>query len=140
VARLFATISRVAEARVRQIGRRAGLRAALIASCVLAALLCLGFLLAAVTAALADRYGLIQALAIMAVAALVLLLLLLAVLALEARGHRRRAAQRAALDRRLYQAAAMSMVPGRAPSRPVLGLGLVVLGSLLVLMRRRGED
>jgi MYXO-CTERM domain-containing protein len=32
------------------------------------------------------------------------------------------------------------MVPGRMPSRPVLGLGLVALGAILVLLRRRGDD
>jgi uncharacterized membrane protein YhaH (DUF805 family) len=140
VARLFATVTRIAEARIRRIGRRAGLRAALIAGCILAALLCLGFALAAATAALADRFGLIEALGIMATGALVLLLLLLSVLALEARRHRRDAAKRAALDSQLYRAAALSMVPSRAPSRPVFGLALVALGAVLVLARRRGDD
>ena len=83
VARLFATVSRVAEARVRNIGRRAALRAALIGGCVLAALLCLGFALIAATVALADRFGTINALAIMAGGALVVLLILLAALAWE---------------------------------------------------------
>lgn len=140
MARLFATVTRIADARVRRIGRRAGLRAALIAGCVLAALLCLGFVLAGATAALAERFGLIEALAIMAVGALVLLLLLLSVLALEGRRHRRDAAKRAALDRQLYRAAALSMVPSHAPSRPLVGLGLVALGALLILVRRGDRD
>ena len=66
VARLFATVSRVAEARVRNVGRRASRRAALIGGCVLAALLCLAFALIAATVALAERFGTINALAIMA--------------------------------------------------------------------------
>jgi MYXO-CTERM domain-containing protein len=140
MARLFATVSRVAQARLRQLGRRAALRGTLAAGCVLAALLCLGFALAAATAALADRIGLINALAVMATGALLLLLILLAALALEARRHRRRAARLASLDRQMFRAAALSMVPERAPSRPVAGLALVALGAFLVLARRKGED
>ncbi len=137
MARLFATVSRVAQARLRNIGRRAGLRAALFGGCVVAALLCLGFALAAATVALADRVGLINACAIMAGGALLVLLILIGILSLEERRHRRYAERRASLDRQLYQAAALSMIPSRAPSRPVLGLGLVAVGALLVLMRPR---
>ena len=136
VARLFATVTRVAEARIRNLGRRAALRAALIGGCVLAALLCLAFALAAATVALADRFGMINALAIMAGGALLVLLILLAALAWEARRHRRLAAQRAALDRQLAQAAALSLVGGARPSRPMVGLGLVALGALMGLLRR----
>jgi hypothetical protein len=136
VARLLATVSRVAEARIRNIGRRAALRAALFAGCVLAALLCLGFALMAATVALAVRVGTINALAIMAAGALVLLLLLAGALAWEERRHRRLAAQRAALDRELARAAALSLAAGARPSRPVIGLGLVAAGALLVLLRR----
>ena len=75
----------------------------------------------------------------MAGGALVLVLILLAALAMEARRHRRPAVRRAELDRQLYRAAALSIFPYRAPSRPVLGLGLVVLGALLVLVRRRDD-
>lgn len=142
MARLFATVARVAETRVRNIGRRAALRATLVGACVMAALLCLGFALAAGTVALADRVGTIEALAIMAGAALALVLILLLVLRVEARRHRRSAALRASLDRQLYRAAALSAVPSRAPSRPALGIGLVALGAFLVLARRSrdGDD
>ena len=136
VARLFATVSRVAEARVRNIGRRASRRAALIGGCILAALLCLAFALIAATVALAERVGTINALAIMAGGALVVLLLLLAALAWEDRRHRRLAARRAALDRELARAAALSLVGDARPSRPVIGLGLVAIGALMVLLRR----
>lgn len=139
MARLFGTVTRVVETRLRNIGRRAALRAGLIGACVVAALVCIGFALAAATAALAERVGLINALAIMAGAALVLVLIFLAALAIEARRHRRTAVRRAELDRQLFQAAALSMIPSRAPSRPVLGLGLVALGALLVLVRRRDD-
>jgi protein-S-isoprenylcysteine O-methyltransferase Ste14 len=134
--RALSALSRVAEARVRNIGRRAALRAALLGGCVVAALLCLGFVLAAATVALADRYGTINGLAIMAGASVVVLLVLLGVLAWEEKRHRRLALQRAALDRQLAQAAAMSLVGGARPSRSALGLGMVALGALMVLLRR----
>ena len=72
----------------------------------------------------------------MAGGALVVLLILLAALAWEERRHRRLAARRAALDRQLARAAALSLVGGARPSRPMLGLGLVALGALMVLLRR----
>ncbi len=134
--RLFSTVTRVAEARVRHAGRRLGLRAALAGGAVFCALLCIGFALAAATVALALRVGLIEALAIMAGGALVLVLIFVGALAWEARRHRRLAARRAALDRQLFQAAALSAIPTRAPSRPIIGLGLVAIGALLVLFRR----
>jgi MYXO-CTERM domain-containing protein len=139
MARLFATVARVAEARINNLGRRAALRGSLMACAVLAALFCLGFVLMAATVALAERVGLINALWIMAVGALVLALAFLVALRIEARNHRRTAARRAELDRQLFQAAALSMIPTHAPSRPVLGLGLVAVGALLVLMRRRKD-
>ena len=139
MARLFATVSRVAEARIKNAGRRAALRASLVAGMVVAGLVCLGFLMMAATVALAERVGIINALGIMAGAALVVVLIFWIALALEARRYRRTAARRAALDQQLFRAAAMSMIPSSAPSRPVLGLGLVAVGALLVLMRRRGD-
>jgi hypothetical protein len=72
----------------------------------------------------------------MAAAALVLLLALLGALAWEARRHRRLAVRRAALDRELAQAAALSLVGGARPSRGAIGVGLVALGALMVLLRR----
>ena len=138
--RLFATVARVAQARARHVGRRAVTRGALIAACALAALLTLAFALAAATVALSQEVGPIAALAIMAAGSMALLLILLGILALEARRHRRLAVRRADLDRQLMRAAALSMVPDRAPSRPVIGLGLVALGALLVLVRRTGDD
>lgn len=141
MARLFATVSQVAQARLRNFGRRAGQRAALYAGCAVAALVCVGFALAAATSALADRFGMVNACAIMAGGALLVLLILMGILALEGRRHRRLAERRASLDRQLYRAAALSMVPNRMPSRPVLGLGLVAVGALLVLFRPRpGSD
>ena len=90
----------------------------------------------AATMALAERFGTINALAIMAGGALVVLFLLLAALAWEDRRHRRLAARRAALDRELARAAALSLVGDARPSRPVIGLGLVAIGALMVLLRR----
>jgi len=137
--RALSAICRVAEARVRNIGRRAVLRVALLGGCVVAALLCVGFVLAAATVALADRYGTINALAIMAGASVLVLLILLGVLAWEQKRHRRLAAERAVLDRQFVQAAAMSLVGGTRPSRSTLGLGMVALGALMVLLKRDGD-
>jgi hypothetical protein len=137
VARLFSTVTRVAEARVRHTARRLGLRATLAGGAIFCALVCIGFALAAATVALARRIGVIEALAIMAAGALVLVLLLVLALWWEARQHRRLAVRRAALDRELFRVAALSAVPSRAPSRSALGFGLVAVGALLVLMRRR---
>jgi uncharacterized iron-regulated membrane protein len=139
VTRLFSAVSQVAQARLENLGRRLGLRAALIGACVLAGVVFLGFALAAATVALADRYGVINALAIMAAGALVVLLGCLVALAWEKRRHRRLAARRSALDREFMRTAALSMIPDRSPSRPTLGLGLVVLGAILVLMRRKDD-
>lgn len=134
--RALSAVSRIAEARVRNMGRRAALRAGLMAGCVVAGLLCLSFGLAAGTVALAHRVGWIEAFGIMAGGALVVLLLLLSILAIEARRHRRLAARRAALDRQMAQAAALSLVGNVRPSRSAIGLGMVGLGALIVLLRR----
>jgi uncharacterized BrkB/YihY/UPF0761 family membrane protein len=139
VLRPFATLSQIVEARVRYLGRRAALRGGLVAGCAAAALACLVFLLAAMATALAERYGAITALVMMAGLALIVVLALLLALMIDARRHRRLAARRMAADRQFYQAAALSMVPRARPSRSTLGLGLVALGALLVLMRR-GDD
>ncbi len=136
---LFATATRVAQLRIQSMTRRAAFRGGLIAACVLVAIVCIGFGLAAATAALTKVYGLMPALAIMAGGALVLLLLLIAVLSIESRRHRRLAARRASLDRQLLQAAALGAIPTRAPSRGVAGLALVAIGALLILARSGGD-
>jgi hypothetical protein len=83
--------------------------------------------------------GLRDALAVVAAGGLALVVILLGVLALEARRHRRLAARRHAVDRELYRAAALAAMPSRLPSRSATGLGLVALGTLLVLLRDRGD-
>lgn len=143
MARPLATLLSVARARVSHAGQRLGLRLGLLAVCLLAALICLGFALAAATVALSARVGLSEALLIMSGAALVVVLLVIGVLALEDRRERRIAARRAVLDQQLIRTAALSAaVPhaARLPGRGGVGLGLVALGALLVLMRRRDED
>lgn len=135
---LFANLARVAEARAKRVGRHLGVRAALIAGCALAATVTGLFVLAAITVALAQRYGWIDAFAIMAGLGLLVLAFLLLALAREARRHRLRQLARQGLDRQLYQAALLSAVPRRMPSRPVAGLLLVTAGVLLVLLRGKG--
>lgn len=136
---LFATVTRIAQLRLQSVSRRAALRGGLIAGCVLTALICLGFALAAGTAALARTYGLTWALSIMAGGALVVLLLLVLALSIEGRRHRRLAARRAGLDRQLLQAAAIGMVPRKVPSRGIAGAALVAAGALLILARGGGK-
>jgi hypothetical protein len=139
VARLFASLAGLAEARVRRVTQRARLRATLIGIAVLLGLIALGFGLLAATVALADEIGLLEALLVMAGLALLGLLVVLGVLAAEARKARRLAARRGGLDRDLARAALLSAAPARLPSRGVLGLVLVALGAVLVL-RARGDD
>jgi hypothetical protein len=143
VARPFATLAAVAQARLRHAGRRLGVRIGLIAGCAAAGSLVAAFGLAALTVALAERVGAVRALLIVALAALAVLLILIGALAIEARRGRQMAARRSAIDARLLRSAVISSaIPrvARLPSRATLGLGLVALGTLLVLARRGAGD
>lgn len=135
--RLLSTVSQVAQARLHQVSRRAAKRGKLILGAAVAGIIVFVYALIAVTVALAREYGTLEALGIVGGIALLVMLGFLFALWLEARRHRRLAARRAALDAQLYRAAALSLVPNRAPSRPVLGLGLVAIGAGLILLRRR---
>lgn len=135
--RLLSTVSQVAQARLHQISRRAALRGELMFGAAVAGIIALVYALIAATIALARRFGTLEALGIVGGVAFVVMLGFVLALWLEARRHRRLAARRAALDAQLYRAAALSLVPDRAPSRPVLGFGLVALGAALVLLRRK---
>jgi hypothetical protein len=137
--RLLSSVGRVAEARLRDAGRRIGMRAILTAAAGLAGLVAAGFAIGAATVALAARLGTIEALLLMAGVALVVMIALLIVLSAQARRDREQAALRSELDSRLLRAAAVSMIPTRAPSRPVVGLALVAVGALLVMIRRGGD-
>jgi len=139
VIRLLSSVGRVAEARLKDAGRRIGMRVVLTAAAALAGLVAAGFAIGAVTVALAARLGTIEALLVMAGVALVVMIALLIVISAQARRDREQAALRAELDSRLIRAAAVSMIPTRAPSRPVLGLALVAVGALLVMIRRRDD-
>jgi hypothetical protein len=137
---LLASLGRLGQARLRDAGRRVRVRVALVAGAAITGFMAGGFVLVAITVALAERLGAVTALMVMAGAAFVVMLAFIIALSAQARRDREQAALRAELDSRLLRAAAISMVPGRMPSRPVLGLGLVALGALLVLLRRRGDD
>lgn len=135
--RLLATVSHVAQTRLNHVTRRAILRGELIAGAVVAGLIALVYALIAGTVALSYRYGTMEALGIVGAAAFAVMICFLIALSVEARRHRRLAARRAALDAQLMRAAALSVIPDRAPSRPVVGLGLVAIGAALVILRRR---
>lgn len=137
---LFGQITRLAEARVRQTGRRLGFRAALATVAALAFVVFLFFGLAALATWLTRFMTLPQALLVVAGGALVVVLAVLVALALEARSHRRLAARREAFDRQLVRAATLAAMPSRMPSRSVTGLGLVAAGALLVLLGRKRGD
>ena len=67
---LLASLAGIAEARIRRVTRRARTRAILIGLAALCALIALGFLLLAATAALAEEIGLVPALLVIAAVAL----------------------------------------------------------------------
>lgn len=137
---LFGQITRLAEARVKQAGRRLGFRAALAAAAALAFVVFLLFGLAALAVWMAHHMRLETALLLIAAGALLVVLGILVALSLEARRHRRLAAKRESFDRQLARVAALAAMPRRLPSRPVAGLALVAAGALLVLLGKRGDD
>lgn len=135
--RLLSTVTHVAQTRLHQISRRAVVRGELMTGVMVCGIIALVYALIAVTIALARHYGTLAALGIVGGVAFVAMLACLLALWIEARRHRQLAARRAALDAQLYRAAALSLIPDRAPSRPVVGFGLVALGAALVMLRRR---
>lgn len=126
--------------RIKQAGRRLGVRAGIAAAAGLCFLVFLFYALVALTIWLTQFMTLLDAVLVVAGGALLVMLVLLAVLAFEARRHRRLAARRQALDQQLLRTAALAAVPSRLPSRAVTGLGLVATGALLVLLSARRDD
>lgn len=141
MARLFASLADLAQARIRRVARRTQFRAILIACIAVTAGLAFCFALGTATVALANELGWVAALAVMAGVMAFVALILAAVLAEEARRERLRAAQRSGLDRQLARAALLSAAPTRLgrPSRGLVGAGLVALGALIILLRRDEE-
>lgn len=137
---LFGRITRLAEARVKQTGRRLGFRVALAAVASLAFVVFLFFGLAALAVWMTHYMRLQDALLIITGGAFLVFVAILIGLSLEARKHRRLAAQREAFDQQLIRAATLAAMPTRMPSRSVTGLGLVAAGALLVFLGRRRDD
>ncbi|MFT3974085.1 MAG: hypothetical protein QM699_11735 [Amaricoccus sp.] len=135
--RLLSTASQVVQTRLKQMSRRAALRGELMFGAAVAGIVALVYALIAATVALSREYGSLTAMGIIGGVAFVVMLGFLLALWIEARRHRRLSARRAALDAQIYRAAALSLVPDRAPSRPVVGFGLVAIGAALVLLRRK---
>ena len=137
---LFGEITRLAEVRVKQTGRRLGFRVALAAVAGLAFVVLLFFGLAGLAVSMSHGMRLQDALLVIAAGALVIVVGILLALSLESRKHRRLAAQREAFDRKLVRAATLAAMPSRMPSRSATGLGLVAAGALLVLLGRKRQD
>lgn len=137
---LFGHITRLAEARVKQTGRRLGFRVALAVVAGLAFVVFLFFALAGLAVWMTHFMRLQDALLVIAGGALLIVVAILVALALESRKHRRLAARREAFDRQLVRAATLAAMPSRMPSRSVTGLGLVAAGALLVLLGRKKDD
>lgn len=135
--RLLSTVTHVAQSRLHQISHRAVLRGELIAGAAICGIIVLVYALVAVTIALSRHFGTLEALGIVGGIVFVVMLAFLLGLWMEGRRHERLAARRAALDAQLYRAAALSLIPDKMPSRPVVGFGLVALGAALVMLRRR---
>jgi len=133
-------IRRLAEVRVKRAGQRLGLRAALAAVAALAFVVFLFFGLAALAVWMMHSMRPESALLVIAGGALVVMLAILLALRLEARKHRRLAAQRQSFDQQLVRTAALAAMPSKMPSRPVAGLGLVAIGALLVVLGKRRND
>ena len=136
---IFGQITRLAEARLKQAGRRVGFRATLVAVGVLAFIVFLFFGLAGLAVWMTRSMSLQDALLIIAGGALFVMFVVFLALSLEARKHRRLAAQREAFDRQLVRTAALAAIPDRMPSRAVTGLGLVAAGALLVILGKRRD-
>lgn len=137
---LFGQITRLAEARLKQTGRRIGLRVTLAALAALALLVFVFFGLAAVVVWMAHSMRLETALAIVAGGGLVVVLAVMIALSIESRRYQRLAAKRQSFDQQLVRTAALAAMPSRMPSRSVTGLGLVAVGALLVLLGRRRDE
>lgn len=136
---IFGQITRLAEARLKQAGRRVGFRATLVAVGALAFIVFLFFGLAGLAVWMTRSMSLQDALLIIAGGALFVMLVVVLALSLEARKHRRLAVQREAFDRQLVRTAALAAIPDRMPSRAVTGLGLVAAGALLVILGKRRD-
>lgn len=137
---VFGQITRLVEGRLKQTGRRLGLRVVLAAVASLAFVISLLFGLAALAVWMVRYMPLHEALLIIAGCALLVVVAILIALSLEARKYRRHAAKREAFDRQLVRVATVAAMPTRMPSRSVAGLGLVAVGALMVLLgKKRGE-
>ncbi|WP_127900185.1 hypothetical protein [Solirhodobacter olei] len=116
--------------------RRMGL---LIAAAAFAAL-ALGLAIALGIYALALWLGPAGALAVALAVSILICLILLIALKLEARGHARRVALRAAERRRTIDAAILSLLPSLRGSTPALFVGLAVLALTLLTGPSRKDD
>lgn len=124
-------------ARVRRVSRNARAQAIAIGFLALFALTALVFCLTAVSVALAEWLGLLEALVVMSAAALLACLATILVIRAQARRRDRQKAMEAMQDRRLMETAAITLLP-QLRGAGMLGLGVLAVGAFL-LSRRRGD-
>lgn len=136
IARLFLSLGQAQIGEFRDQTRRRLIYGALLGFFVLIALI---FGLAALTAWLAQLYGLIAAFGILGGGALAGALIVLIAMKLAERRHRALAAERAKLQRRLSQLALLTAF-GTARPKPsqLVGLGIAAAAALLILGRLGG--
>ena len=138
LARMFLSLGGAQVAAVRDTAARRFVYFALIG---LFGALFLFFGLAAATVALAERFGLLEALAIMAGGALFLGLVAFGLSKMADRRARELAVERAELQRRLRQLAVLSAVGAARPKAAhLVGLGVVAAAILLLVGRLGGKD
>ena len=138
LARMFLSLGGAQVAAVRDQAARRIVYFALVG---LFGLLFLVFGLAAGTVALAERFGLLAALAIMAGGALFLCVFVLVLSNLADRRARALAAERAELQRRVRQLAMLSALGATRPKAThLVGLGVIAAAVMLVLGHLGGND
>lgn len=138
IARLFLSLGQAQIGEFRDQTRRRVIFGALLGFFGLIALI---FGLAALTAWLAQRVGLIAAFGIIGGGALACALIVLIAMKLAERRHQALAAERAELQRRLSQLAMMTAFGTARPrTGQLIGLGVVAAAALLILGRLGGKD
>lgn len=138
--RVLRLISALAAARVGRVGVRARRRAIQLGLLAAAVGLAAAFGLGALTAGLAARLGLVNALLVMTLISVLAAVILALVIQSDTSRARRICAREAERDRRLYRAAMISGLPGALGRGRLIGVAALAGVALLLLRPRDGED